>query len=98
MLLELRTVSRKTPGDGKLEVTAATAQRLSTLGSTLPVLVGDAHGAAVMSELACTCAKAGGAHVHHFLQSDLFRAFVPDMRVRLELDDEAGTVRLSEQD
>lgn len=97
MLLELRTVSRKTPRDGKLEISAATAHRLAVLGAELAVQMGGVRGAGALISMPCTCAKsADGAHVHHFLQSELFRALAPEMPVQLHFDENEGAVHVSE--
>lgn len=94
MLLETRVVSRKTPGDGRLEITPESARRLAPWGDALPVRVGDAveaRGDARLTAMACTCEKGGGSdgagsgHQHHFLASDLFRALAPGETVAIEL-------------
>ena len=93
MLLEIRTVSRKTPDDGRLEITAESARRLSPFGVPLTVRVGDdetARGEAQLTAMSCTCDKGGGGaggagHEHRFLASDLFRALSPGETVVLEL-------------
>ncbi len=91
MLLEVCTVSRKTPMDGKLEVTPATAARASSLGEPFPLRSGGRSGRARLVFLPCSCAKAGSAaHAHHFVESDLLRALEPGSDVRVELD-EAGS-------
>lgn len=92
MLLERRTVSRKTPLDGKLEISAATASRLATLGTSFPLHldVGTAlDDTARLHELSCTCTKAatGGQHTHHFVESVALRSLEEGAEVRVELDD-----------
>ena len=93
MLLELRTVSRKTPGDGRLEISGESARRLAPFGEPLTVRVGDEAevvGAGHVTSMRCTCEKGGGeagGHEHHFLASDLFRALVPGETVVIELLD-----------
>jgi hypothetical protein len=42
--IEHRTVSRKTPDDGKLEITTSAAGRLETLGARFPLLVDGKQG------------------------------------------------------
>ncbi|MDQ2931726.1 MAG: hypothetical protein M3Y05_13060 [Gemmatimonadota bacterium] len=92
MLLERRTVSRKTPLDGKLEISAATASRLATLGASFPLRldVGTAiDDTARLHELSCTCTKAAasGQHTHHFVESVALRSLEEGSEVRVELDD-----------
>jgi hypothetical protein len=95
MLLELCTVSRKTPLDGKLEISPATASRLSALGQEFTLRSAGREGAARLAELECTCAKAGaGGHVHHFVESEILRVLAPGGAVRVELDDRAGALRV----
>ena len=94
MLLETRTVSRKTPGDGRLEIAPTTADRLRPLGASLPLRVGDASGQARLSVMPCTCSRAGSAHEHHFVESPLLRALTPERSVEVEL--EGGTLAVRE--
>ena len=87
MLLELREVGRKTPGDGRLEVTDATYRRLQMEGPALSVRVGDARASAQLERMPCTCAKGagGGAHEHAFVRSELLRTLRPGSTCALEL-------------
>jgi hypothetical protein len=43
-VVERRTVSRKTPRDGKLEVTKRAAAALESLGNAIPFVDGDRQG------------------------------------------------------
>jgi hypothetical protein len=89
VFIEQRTVSRKTPLDGKLEISAAAAARLQLLGSSFELHT-DGHDArARLVELACTCAKGGsaGQHLHHFVESDALRSLEAGTEVRVEIDD-----------
>lgn len=86
MLLEVRQVSRKTPLDGKLEITPATAARLVALGPELVVRAAGREDRARLESMSCTCAKgAGAAHVHHFIESPAFVTLTPGSDVRVEL-------------
>ena len=85
--VETRTVSRKTPGDGKLEITKAAARALESLGSTFSVRVRAQTGAASLGTMPCTCRGEETPHVHYFIESDLFRALVPGSSVELMLDE-----------
>jgi hypothetical protein len=88
MLLEIRTVGRKTPDDGKLEVSDQTAQRLAILGDTISVRVGSQNGSAMLSSMRCSCGKGAAAgHRHHFLEAELFRTLRVDQSVAIELID-----------
>lgn len=98
MLLERCTVSRKTPLDGKLEISPEAARRISALGSEISLVSASRRGTARVSALECTCAKAaGGRHVHHFVQSPLLQALAPGSVVELELDDREGGLRIDPQ-
>jgi hypothetical protein len=86
MLLERRTVSRKTAGDGKLEITKKTAARIEELGATIAVeLNGDTMSAA-LGTMACTCRGVDNPHVHYFLQSEPLKALQPGAEIELQLD------------
>ena len=96
MLLERRTVSRKTPGDGKLEISSATADAVAPLGDRLVVEWMGRDAPAEVIAMACTCAKgAGSGHEHLFLKSDLFRALEAGRDVDLRLDEGADRVSVT---
>jgi hypothetical protein len=88
MLIEQRTVSRKTPLDGRLEISESSAERLGLLGETFSVRTAHGSGRARLQAMTCTCAKSDsrGEHVHHFVESELLRALEPGASVRIELD------------
>ena len=95
MLLDERTVSRKTPLDGRLEVSAAAADRLAALGDEFAVVSAGREGRGRLRSLACTCAQgAGGGHAHHFVESPLLAQLIPGAAVRVELDERGPTVRV----
>jgi hypothetical protein len=89
MLIEQSTVSRKTPLDGRLEISEPTAAKLAPLGEPFSVHTAHGSGEARLHTMTCTCARSAstGQHVHHFVESDVLRALEPGARVRLELDD-----------
>ena len=87
--IEQRTISRKTAGDGKVEITKVASARLQALGSAFPVIVNDAAGSATLGEMPCTCRGKDAPHVHYFVESDLFRALAPGSEVELLVDDGA---------
>jgi hypothetical protein len=88
MVIEQPTVSRKTPLDGRLEISESTVRRLAPLGETFTVRTAHGSGEARLHAMTCTCAKSGitGQHVHHFVESAVLRALEPGARVRLELE------------
>jgi len=84
--LENRTVSRKTPGDGMLEITKPVAEKLRVLGTTLPVETPGGTGLAELKTLPCTCRGADNPHEHWFLTSPLLRSLVPGTEISLSLE------------
>ena len=95
MLLERRTVSRKTPRDGRLEISAGSAERLAALGREFAVATGGVTGRGRLEAMPCGCAKgAGGGHVHHFVESPLLTSLVPESTVLVELDEASDTIRV----
>ena len=98
MFLEQLTVSRKTPLDGKLEVSPTVAGRLNVLGAEFPVAALGREEAGRLESLECNCAKAarGGRHVHHFVVSPLLRGLAAGAQVRVELDETRGALRVDE--
>ena len=93
MLLDERTVSRKTPLDGRLEISAAAADRLGALGDEFALVSAGREGRGRVCSMACTCAKGSGAgHVHHFVESPLLTTLAPGDTVRVELDERAPAV------
>ena len=100
-MLILRTVvSRKTPRDGRLEITASLADRLLSLQAPLTVSVGGDEQAVQLEEIPCTCNKSSsaGRHVHHFLTSELLKALTPETNVSVEVDVERGQVHIDPDD
>ena len=89
------TVSRKTPLDGRLEIPASLAGRLSSVEQVLQLQVFGAEGTALVEEMACTCSKAAGSnHVHSFLSSDLLKSLPPNADVSLTVDLDSGVIRI----
>ena len=91
--IEHRTVSRKTPGDGKLEITKVAAGRLASLGSRFPLVVDDRHGDGALATMPCTCRGHDKPHVHYFVESDLFRSLAAGSEVDLFLDESSASPR-----
>ena len=96
MLLEVRTVGRKTPLDGKLEIAAATAGSLQGAGAAVLLEVGARQGVATVVTLSCSkCARAAeGAHEHWFVESEILRDLNVGDTWALELTG-SGTLRLT---
>ena len=90
MFLERQTVSRKTPGDGKLEISAAAAERLTAAATMLQVQLGERRAPCRVETLACTCQKVGRSHEHHFVASELLKALRAATQVELHLDEHPG--------
>ena len=89
---ELRTVSRKTPLDGRLEISEAAMRVARALPAEFPLDVEGAAARARLTSMRCGCARAqtSGAHEHHFLESDALRALAPERDVVVELRPEEG--------
>ena len=89
---ERRTVSRKTPLDGRLEISEAAARVARAMPAEFALEVDGAAARARLTSVRCGCAKAwtAGAHEHHFLESDALRALGPEQSVVVELRPEEG--------
>lgn len=87
MLLERRTVSRKTPGDGRLEISHAAAERVRAVGGELEIEYDGERSSGRIEEMECACAKANGRHEHHFVVGLPLRRLEPATDVELHLDD-----------
>jgi hypothetical protein len=95
VIIEEREVSRKTPHDGRLEISAEAAARLAPLGADFSLVAGGRAARGRVERMACSCAKgAGGGHEHHFVASPALTALAPGSRVRVELDEVESAVRV----
>lgn len=95
MLLERRSVSRKTPRDGRLEISRASAERLATIGEDFALASGGVAGRGRLYAMTCSCARGTETgHVHHFVESPLLMALTPDTEVLVELDERVPTLRV----
>jgi len=90
--LENRTVSRKTPGDGKLEVSRPVAQKLERVGTGLEIRTPAGNGTVELTSMPCTCRGENSPHEHWFLASPLLRSLVPGTEVALALDGQTVVV------
>jgi len=93
MHLDRRTVSRKTPRDGKLEVSAAAAIRMAQLGGELHAEWQGVRAPASMVTMTCTCGGDASPHEHFFLECAIFRTLPVGEDVSLALH--ADTVRVA---
>jgi hypothetical protein len=94
VFLERRTVSRKTPGDGRLEITKAAAARVERLGTTFGIDVSGETVAGTLGTFACTCGGPANPHVHYFLESERLKALSPGSALDVEIDEPAKRVRV----
>ena len=85
--LERRNVSRKTPGDGMVEITRPVADQLRKVGTEFDVTTPDGDGRATLTSMPCTCRGAENPHEHWFLRSEIFRALTPGSDIELTLQD-----------
>jgi hypothetical protein len=87
MFLERRTVSRKTPGDGRLEITKAAARHLERLGTEFVIDVAGDRVSGALGTFTCTCRGPAEPHVHYFLESERLKRLAPGSVLDLELDE-----------
>lgn len=91
--LENRTVSRKTPGDGMLEITKPVAERLGPAGASFALQTPAGAGTAELRAQPCTCRSADNPHEHWFLVSTLFHSLLPGAEIGLSLENQTIVVR-----
>ena|SRR5258708_39312358 len=94
MLLERMTVSRKTPGDGRLEVTKRAAAKLEKLGASFNLEMAGHRSQARLATMTCTCRGEDKPHVHYFIESASLKQLAPGSHVDLELDAESAMARI----
>ena len=94
MLLERRTVSRKTPLDGRLEITKRAAQRFDDLAGTFVVELAGERARGSIGTMDCTCRGADNPHVHYFIESPAFKQLAAGDEVDLDLEPTTRTVRV----
>ena len=94
MVLFETVVSRKTPLDGRLEIPASLADRLSSTGEPLSIVLLGEQESVQLEEMSCTCAKAaaGGAHMHSFLSSEVLKSLPAGANVSLAVDVDEGVI------
>ena len=94
MLTFTTNVSRKTPLDGRLEIPASLADRLSSSGEPLSLSLQGSEESVNVEAMACTCSKGGGHHEHHFLAAESLKGLAPNSSVTLAVDLETGRIEL----
>jgi hypothetical protein len=87
VFLERRTVSRKTPGDGRLEITKAAALRVERLGNAFAIDPDGTSVAGTLETFACTCRGPANPHVHYFLVAERLKGLTPGSVLDLQLDE-----------
>jgi hypothetical protein len=92
MFLEHTTVSRKTPKDGKLEITEGAAARVGALPTRFDLVVNGEPGEGSLDSMSCTCRGAERAHTHHFLQGELLKSLPVGCDVSIDLLEGVATV------
>ena len=85
--IERRTVSRKTAGDGKLEITKIAASRLESLGEKFSLVVNEQYCEGTLGAMPCTCRGRDKPHVHYFVESDVLRSLAAGSEVDISVDD-----------
>jgi hypothetical protein len=100
MIHENRTVSRKTPRDGKLEISPSAASVIAGFGIEFDLEADGRPARARLVGMPCTCAKAtvAGAHVHYFLESEPLKGLPADSVVRVEIEQTLKRVRVGISD
>ncbi|HEX9562776.1 MAG TPA: hypothetical protein VF981_02350 [Gemmatimonadaceae bacterium] len=95
--LDVVLVSRKTPRDGKLEISESAAAVLRDAVDDFTVSVGEIRAHGTMESLACTCSKVASAtsHVHHFIVSPVLQSLPVGIPVAVGLDRPSGTVHVT---
>ena len=94
MLLERRTVSRKTPLDGRLEITKHAVQRFDDLAGTFDVELAGEHARGTIGTMDCTCRGVDNPHVHYFIESPAFKQLAAGDEVDIDLDTATRTLRV----
>jgi hypothetical protein len=95
-LSERTKVGRKTPNDGKLEISPGTGERLLEGGSSLDVIVSGERSTGRVEAMPCGCGKGGPGHQHYFVQSALLRALPVGTELALRVDLDGRVVTLCE--
>ncbi len=95
MHLERRTISRKTPNDGRLEITKRAAAKFEAIADSFDVEIDGTRDPARLGTMDCTCRGVDNPHVHYFIESAPFKALAPGNEVDLDLDVDAKLVHVT---
>ena len=95
MLLERRTVSRKTANDGRLEITKLAAAKCDALGAAFDIELNGERRPARLGTMDCTCRGVENPHVHHFIESDILKQLAGGDEIELDLDTAGKTIRVT---
>ena len=95
LYLESRIVSRKTPRDGKLEISAGSASVLMPFGERLEAQWSGRSAPATVVTMSCTCKGGPGEHEHFFIQSEVLMAMEPESSVALSMDEALGRLTVT---
>ena len=94
MLLLQTIVSRKTPLDGRLEITKRAAQRFDDLDGAFDVELAGDRARGTIGTMECTCRGVDNPHVHYFIESPAFKQLAAGDEVDIDLDQTTRTVRI----
>lgn len=78
-------VSRKTPGDGKLEIPRSLIPAIAALADPFPLGVEGSEERGTLVSMECSCRGANSPHVHYFLQSAALKRLAPQTNVRVDV-------------
>jgi hypothetical protein len=92
MHLERRTVSRKTPNDGRLEISKQAAATVDALGGAFELDLDGSRSSAAVGTMDCTCRGVDNPHVHYFIESPALKALPVGGEVDVDVDLETHIV------
>ena len=95
MLLACRTVSGKTPRDGRVEIPKRGADALAESGASFDVEFAGARTVGSTGTMSCRCRGSDDEHVHYFVESPVLMALIPGSNVDLEFDPGERLVRVA---
>lgn len=78
-------VSRKTPGDGKLEIPRSLVPAITALADPFPLAVEGSEDRGTLVSMECSCRGADSAHTHYFLRSPALTRLAAQTSVRVDV-------------
>jgi hypothetical protein len=93
-LSERAKVGRKTPNDGKLEISARMGQRLLEDGASIEVVLNGKRSSGHLEAMPCGCEKGGPGHVHFFIQCELLRELAEGTELMIDARPVGRVVRI----